>query len=382
MQFDLFHSIGRVDSVTPRLSDSEVFLNFFSQAKLAEELGFDTVWVAESHFSSETQKSHEEPVIPNYHGEVGLNCDAMQLFAMVKSLTKRINFGTAIHNIVGGNGGPIASADRVRTMAFLNQLSDEPRDIYLGMASGRFPYINKPFGVVPRDDVEKEHWRAYKRMIFLEALEIFLRLSLGEAISSDDLRCHTLPDTDIPYRPRWQFEKLRLVPELDDLARTRLHFVLGSHDPLAHELAMEITDTDLFNLSFTPPEKLNEIHRELELLCARLDRKPWARRRLPRTVLIFIDESSTKAVERAEQCFATYIDAMKGTVRLPPKETLMERALIGTPDQICQQLDPESERKFHADDRLMLWFEFNQTKNDDIRFQMELFADKVKPHFD
>lgn len=379
MQFDLFHSVGRIDTISPRLTDRQVFESVFDQAVFAEELGFDTLWVAESHFSSEVQKQHLEPVIPNYHGEVGLNCDSCQFFHMLCERTKKINFGTAIMNIVGGNGGPIAAADRIQSLAFLNNMKSDPRRLYIGVAAGRFPYINSPFGIVPRSEEERQHWPEYKRIIFLEALEIFLRLCLGETVGSESLQTWKLQNSGLPYQSRWQFEPIKLVPDLDPTARENLRFVLGSHDPSARDVAFSLTDVDVFNLSFTPPEKLNEVHEEMERRCAQLpNRQKWCRHRLPRTLLVFIDKSSHKAYEMASKCFDTYIEAMRGTVRLPPKEFLMTQALIGTPDEIRKRMDPESGNGFHADDRLMLWFEFNQGDLSAIKGQMELFANEVR----
>jgi hypothetical protein len=73
---------------------------------------------------------------------------------------------------------------------------------------------------------------------------------------------------------------------------------------------------------------------------------------------------------------------MRGTVALPPKDQLMERALIGDPMAIRDQLHPESEKAFNPMDRLMLWFEFNQIEHRAIQNQMRLFAEDVVPHLD
>src|SRR5690606_10456140 len=159
-------SIGRIDSLVPKLTDREVFQQFFLQVEAAEKLGFDTIWVAESHFSSEVQKENPDPVIPNYHGEVGLNADSVQLASLIAERTECIGFGTAILNIVGGNGGPIATADRVRSLAWHNSMRKSPRNLWIGVASGRFPYINRPFGIVPRSNDEREHWSRYSSLIF------------------------------------------------------------------------------------------------------------------------------------------------------------------------------------------------------------------------
>lgn len=398
MQFDLFHSLGRVDNVEPLVDDRIIYREFLNQVKHAENLGLDTIWVAESHFSSEVQKNNQDAVIVNYKGELGLNCDFGQLGHFIFNNTKKINFGTAIHNIVGGNGGPLASADRVRSLAFYNGLRDDPRKLFIGVASGRFPYINKPFGITPRDEVEKQLWPQYKRLIFLEAYEIFYRLCCGETLGSLDTRDYVIDRELFPndelfdavkekveglrsngqvlYNKRWQFDPLKIVPDLDQTDLSRLSFVLGSHDPLARKLAFDIGSPDIFNLSFTPPAQLNKVHEEMTGVCSGSDH-PWHRGRLPRTVLVFIDKDQAKAVERAERCFDTYIDAMQGTVVMPPRSALMERALIGTPEKIYDDILDQERHGFQADDRIMLWFEFNQKDYKGILDQMTLFTEKV-----
>jgi alkanesulfonate monooxygenase SsuD/methylene tetrahydromethanopterin reductase-like flavin-dependent oxidoreductase (luciferase family) len=380
MKFDVFHSIGRIDSLTPKLSDREVFQQFFQQVEAAEKLGYETVWVAESHFSSEVQKFNPDPVIPNYHGEVGLNADSVQLATLVAERTERIGFGTAILNIVGGNGGPIAAADRIRSLAWYNSMRQSPRQLWIGVASGRFPYINRPFGIVPRNVEEREFWSKYQPLIFTEALEIFLRLVRGETLSSADITGHTIEGAGA-YRPRWEFERMSLVPAMSAAEVDRhMRFVLGSSDPYARQIGLKFADLDVFNLSFTPPDALNKVHEEMFVRYREAGRV-WGRARMPRTVLVFIDRDRRVAQEAASRCFDTYIEAMRGTVKLPPKEFLMERALIGTPDDIRRALSPDDPHGFHADDRLMLWFEFNQTDHWKIVSQMQLFAEEVAPHY-
>lgn len=406
MDFDVFHSVGRIDSVAPRLSDRDVFTLFFSQARAAETLGYGTLWVAESHFSSEVQKQNPDPVIPHYAGEVGLNADSMQTAHALFARTRRLGFGTAILNIVGGNGGPIAAADRVKSLAWHVSLMDEPRPLSIGVATGRFPYINRPFGVVPRSEEERILWPQYQQLVFVEALEIFLRLMNGETLSSEMVGRHrisaklfrkpedletarsalgargALLDGDgLEYKPRWQFEPLKIVPELGPEVWSKyLRFVLGSSDPLARDHGLKFADLDIFNLSFTPPAAIDKTHAEM-FTRYRDAGRVWSRGRMPRTVLVFIDDDSRTAYARASRCFDTYMEAMRGTAQFPPKAELMARALIGSPDEIRAQLSPQDPHGFQAEDRLMLWFEFNQTDGAAIEAQMRSFAERVMPHY-
>ena len=409
MIFDVFHSIGRIDGLKHQRSDEMIFADFFSEVEVAESCGYGTIWCAESHFSSQLQQNRPDGVIPNYCGEIGLNCDSPLLAMAIFEKTQRLGFGTAIFNIVGGNGGPIAAADRIRTLIWHNSLRQIPRSLSIGIAAGRFPYINEPFGIVPRDPIESLLWPQYKRLIFLEALEIFLRLSYGETIGSEDLTKYSIDqqmfrdldewqlvqagladlvtstatskiETSLKYRPRWHFESLQLIPAMPDKdLGEAVSFVLGSSDPMARELALRYGDIDLFNLSFTAPEKIEAIHTEMIDYYGRAGRT-WSRSQLPRTVLVFIDHDYQTAAARASDSFDVYIEAMRGTVGVPEKTTLQERALIGTPDDIRRQLALGSSHGFAPEDRLMLWFEFSQTDSAAIKKQMQTFADQVIPY--
>jgi hypothetical protein len=70
---------------------------------------------------------------------------------------------------------------------------------------------------------------------------------------------------------------------------------------------------------------------------------------------------------------------MRGTTQVPDKTVLLQRALVGDPAEICEQMKPGGLRGFHKDDRLMLWFEFNQLDNAEIQDQMKLFFTEVVP---
>lgn len=395
MIFDLFHSVSDPVVEGRTLGAGRCFAQLLRQVQLAEALGMARVWCAESHFSSEAQKLGPRPAIPNFHGEVGLNADSFQLFHWLVSQTRSIGLGTAIHNIVGGSGGPIASADRVNLLRFANrELWPSPRQLAIGVASGRFAYQNAPFGLRPRDRQEELLWAHVQRFAFYEALEIFLRLLSGETLGHGALTRHVVsreealvgagatpapnhPGGELasftwPYvaEPRWRFEALRLVP--DGGARDDLSIVLGSSDERALALARRFWNVDLFNLSFTPPQSIERLHAQL----AAAD-PGWSRARLPRTVLVFAHPSAARAREHAERSLDTYIDAMRGTAQVPDKQVLLERALVGDAAQLREQLAPGAPHGFHPEDRLMLWFEFNQQDGAEIEQQMRYFFEHV-----
>jgi alkanesulfonate monooxygenase SsuD/methylene tetrahydromethanopterin reductase-like flavin-dependent oxidoreductase (luciferase family) len=390
MIFDLFHSSSDPVVGGRSLGARRCFAQFLEQVCLAEELGLQTIWCAESHFSSQTQKKTSQASIPHYQGEVGLNADSFQLFHWIVAHTQRIGLGTAIHNIVGGSGGPLASADRVNLLRVANGAWwPRPRELHIGVAAGRFPYQNSPFGLRPRCEAEALLWPHVQRIAFYEALEIFLRLIRGEELDSRQLTRHSisraqaevglrqenaerLAAIEFPYEPapRWPFEALQLVPAAD--AADPLRIVLGSSDPEALRVARRYWNVDVFNLSFTPPERIDALHAELGA-----EDPSWSRQRMPRTVLVFADPSRAVARERADAALNAYIEAMRGTAQVPDKRVLLERALVGDAAEIRECLLPGSRHGFHEGDRLMLWFEFNQLDGESIQRQMRYFVEEV-----
>src|SRR5438046_2228357 len=211
VEFDIFFSICQTE-VDGYLPDERTMLaNFFEQVELADRLGFGTAWVAESHLSTKVQKMNPGAVIPHFVGEIGLNTDILQLAHRIFARTRRIGVGSAIMNILC-NGGPIAAAERIKTFLALHGLDpDERRLLTIGFASGRFPFINVPYGIVPRDEFEAANWPAVKNKIFEEATEIFLRLLRGDVLSSDMVAIRTIGET--PLAPRWVFPNLKIIPQ-------------------------------------------------------------------------------------------------------------------------------------------------------------------------
>ena len=203
MQLDIFFSICQteVQGIIP--SERQMFANFFEQLAAADRLGFGTAWVAESHLSCEVQKRNPGAVIPHFKGEIGLNVDLLQLAHVVFNTTDRIQVGSAVLNILA-NGGPIAHAERIRFfLAMHGHDPEERRRLEIGFAAGRFPFINVPYGVVPRNEVEKAAWSVVRGKIFRHATEVFLRLLRGDILSSEELEPITIRRSDFRTPEDW-----------------------------------------------------------------------------------------------------------------------------------------------------------------------------------
>jgi hypothetical protein len=384
---------------------TEMYRNFFEQVEAADRLGFGVAWIAESHLSSEVQKGNSHPVIPHWKGEVGLNVDFLQLSHQIFRRTRHIETGSAVMNILC-NGGPIAAAERVAAFLGLHGLDpEERRRIHVGFAAGRFDFMNRASGIVARDAVEEAAWPALKGKIFAEASEIFLRLLRGDVLRSDQVRTTSLRRADfrsdedwarvleaagrsgephgkvtLEIPRRWSFEDLKIIPQ--DWRRELLQLIIGSHDPRLQEEVNEILPVQVFNLSITRPEIVEDTHRRMAV-AYHPDGGEWSRSFMPRTTFVFLNEQFGLPPERhreaarkeAREALSAYWTALEGTLDPLKVENAAENALVGNAEDVADQIL----ERFHRDDRLMLWFDFFNHDCDRVLSNMEDFMGKVRP---
>lgn len=163
-----------------------------------------------------------------------------------------------------------------------------------------------------------------------------------------------------------------------------LRLSIGSHDPETQLFANTILPTGVFNLSITPGdeiEKTNERMRE----GYHPEGGGWHRRLMPRTVLVFIneegdlteEEKNLKAAEEANAALSNYWRALEGTLDPLKVERATNNALVGNASSIAGQV----RQRFHPEDRLMLWFDFNNHDSARVLRNMEAFMRNVVPSF-
>lgn len=401
MQYDVFFSICQtpVNGYTP--SEAEMFGNFFAQVEAADALGYGTAWVAESHLSSQVQKRNPDPVILHWDGEVGLNVDILQLANHVFRRTRRIEVGSAIMNIVC-NGGPVAHAERIAAFLALHGLDpEERRRIHVGFAAGRFDFMNRAYGVRPRNEIERLAWGAVKGQSFRQAAEIFVRLLRGEELSSADVapvtlrrehfrsdadwqRIRDLADADeVPIPPFFAFETLKIVPQA--FRRELLNLIVGSHDGPVQEELNRFAPVQVFNLSITKREVIEDTHARLAR-AYHPDGGPWQRGYMPRTVFVFLNDEpgltpeAQRAAAHAEarEALGAYWKALEGTIDPKKVEGAADNALVGSAEDVAAQ----AVDRFHPDDRLMLWFDFFNHDNERVIRNMTAFQRSVAPRIE
>lgn len=407
MEFDIFFSISQTPDTTGfKPSESEMFSSFFDQVVLADELGFGVGWVAQAHLSTEVQKGNRNPVVPHYPGEVGLCTDFFQVAREMFARTKRIDVGSAVMSILA-SGGPIAQAERVGSFLALHGIDPkEGRKLHIGFSAGRFEFMARPYGIVPRDDIEEAAWPALRGQIFSEASEIFLRLLNGEVVSSDTVPRTVLsranfrtdqdwervqsaavkergldsPPESIEIGNRYVFEEIKTIPQ--DWRRELLNLVIGSHDPNLQERVNRFRPVQVFNLSITPPHIIEETHERMSASYHE-DGGPWSRGMMPRTVMVFVndeegltrEQQNNAAMEEARSALSTYWSAPEGTIDPSKIERATDNAVIGSVESVSEQLS----QRFHSEDRIMCWFDFFNHDSERVMRDMAAFMTKVAP---
>ncbi|MBJ17315.1 MAG: luciferase [Euryarchaeota archaeon] len=383
-----------------------MFSNFFKQVELADSLGFGVGWVAQAHLSTEVQKMNSNPVVPHYPGEVGLCTDFFQVAREMLSRTRRMEVGSAVMSILA-SGGPIAQAERVGSFLALHGMDPrEGRRLHLGFSAGRFEFMARPYGIVPRDRVEEAAWPALRGQIFSEASEIFLRLLNGEVVSSKMIQptilerrnfrtdedwdlvqkvalsergLDSLPEF-IEFKNRYEFEEIKTIPQ--EWRRDLLNLVLGSHDQNLQIKVNRIRPVQVFNLSITPPQVIEDTHNRMKEHY-HSDGGGWERSMMPRTIMVFIndeeglteEQQNESGMEEARAALSTYWRALEGTIDPGKIERATDNAVIGSVETVSEQII----QRFHPNDRLMCWFDFFNHDSERVMRDMTAFMTKVVP---
>jgi hypothetical protein len=133
----------------------------------------------------------------------------------------------------------------------------------------------------------------------------------------------------------------------------------------------------VFNLSITPGDEIEKTNARMET-GYHPEGGGWHRRLMPRTVLVFInDDDGAKASDEARSALTNYWRALEGTLDEEKVRRATNNALVGDAATIAQQV----RERFHPEDRLMLWFDFNNHDSKRVMKNMSDFMTKVAPQF-
>jgi len=182
--------------------------------------------------------------------------------------------------------------------------------------------------------------------------------------------------------PLWVFDRVKLIPEEVDLRD--LNLVLGSHDPALQQHINQWLPVKVFNLSVTPNHIIDQTHERMSA-CYHPEGGPWKREYMPRTVMVFTcadeglneEQQDAKAEAEARQAMQAYWQAMEGTVDQGKVESGMENAVYGSPQKVYRSICA----RFHPQDCLMTWFDFNTNDAEVVIKRMQAFMEHVAPLF-
>ena len=407
MDHDIFFSISQTPDAAGQVpTENEMFEHYFQQLECADRLGFGVGWIAQAHLSTETQKSNSRPVVPHWQGEVGLCTDFPQLAMESFRRTKSIEIGSAVVSILA-SGGPIAQAERIANTLQLHGLNpNEHRKLHVGFSAGRFEFMARPYGIVPRNAVEEAAWPALRGQIFMEAGDIFLRLLRGDVVNSShtyetiltrnnfrsDEDWKKVQDAAVEFEGlnsapeeihiprRYVFEDLKIVPS--HFRRGLLELVAGTHDPRAQTFLNSVLPVKVFNLSITKPEVIEATHALMSEVFHQ-DGGAWQRSDMPRTSFVFLnaedgltlEQQSTAAHQEAKAALGAYWNALEGTIDPSKVSNAANNALIGNVEEVAQQMI----ERFHPEDRIMAWFDFFNHDSDRVCRDMEAYMEQVVP---
>ena len=407
MEHDIFFSISQTPDSTGLIpNEQEMFANYFQQLECADKLGFGVGWLAQAHLSTEVQKSNSNPVVPHWQGEVGLCTDFPQLAMESFRRTQSIEIGSAVVSILA-SGGPIAQAERIANTLQLHGLDpNETRKLHVGFSAGRFEFMARPYGIIPRNSIEEAAWPALRGQIFMEAGDIFLRLLRGDVVNSQMTYSTVLRrenfrsdedwekvqnaavefenldsvQNEIEIPKRYVFEDLKIIPQ--NFRRDLLVMVAGTHDPKAQIFLNTILPVKVFNLSITKPELIDATHERMREAFHPAG-GAWKRSDMPRTSFVFLnaeeglspEQQSASAKKEAKEALGAYWNALEGTIDPSKVENAAQNALIGNVEEVAQQIV----ERFHPEDRIMAWFDFFNHDSDRVCRDMTTYMKRVVP---
>ncbi|MCH2517276.1 MAG: LLM class flavin-dependent oxidoreductase [Dehalococcoidia bacterium] len=334
MEFGVFYQLPCSEDQSP----SQRYSDTIAQSQLADELGFDSVWLAELHFNPEFS------IMPA----------PLLVASAIAQTTKRINVGTAVNLMPLHN--PVRLAEEAATLDVISG----GRAIF-GIGRGSNPRQFAGYGV----DIAEGRER------FLEALDFVLKawtcdeLSYeGEYFQAQNLRIMPKPLQD-PHPP---------VYIASNSADT--FGIVGSlgHNILVAPLVVSVQGA-LDGLA---------VYREA---LAEHGHDP-ASIKVNVNVPVYVTKDKSKAKGMPQASFDNYLGliranrtrSLRGISELTYDRVYDDFAAIGDPDQVVEKLRLLGEK--YQNQEFMCWFNAGgMLPHEEVEKSMRLFSEEVMPHF-
>ena len=343
----------RADGSSPQITpDHQVMANALDLVELADQLGFDTIWSTEHHFS---------PYL--------MTPSLTQLLAFVAGRTKHADVGSDV--IVLPWHDPIRVAEE---LAVLDIMLGE-RQMFLGFGRGAGADEFEGMRVPMSESRER----------FAECLEIVRRGLSGERFSFAGTY-YQIPEVEIRPKPRRDFSSQMycawMSPETLEVA-ARQH--LGAMFAVTRALEDYPAETAKFNslrveegLEPANPVVINfvyvaESEAQAEEHAVQYGQEYWTS-----TMLHYKWMDTARYDKIGGYDFYTGLaKALEGQKAEDSKALILQNNLWGTPDQVIQKI--EALHQASTASEIGASFQYGSMPNEVARKQIQLFGEKVLP---
>ena len=348
MQFGLFQSVQLPD---PK-EQVRYYKNALEQVLRAEELGYDSVWVTEHHFSR--------------HGIVSAT---MSLLAYLAGITKTIRLGTGVAVLPFHN--PIQLAEQAATV---DLLSDGRLDFGVGRGFqwGEFHKLN-----IPMDEASRR---------FEEAMEVITKAwtseepfdHSGEFWTFNDMMVHPRP-VQSPHPPVWV--AAASPSSVERVARHDWNLLIGQGEPF-HQVAEQVE-----NFRTAVGEAGFDYHPGRVVVARPMYTAPTedqARRDTEAPFMWFkqtgqeVGAPPENQVELLPEDYRAYRSRFSRDVTFDYDAMFQDVALFGTPDQVADHIEILRDSGV---EKLIFFINYGGIENQKVLDSLELFAKEVMPRF-
>ena len=336
MEFGIFYQLPCADDQSP----AERYADTISQAQLADQLGFDSVWLAEVHFNPRFS------VLPA----------PLLLGSAIAQTTKQLKIATAVNLMPLHH--PVRLAEEFATLDVISR----GRAI-LGTGRGAMLRQYQGYGVDGDEGRER----------FVEGLDMVL-----EAWKSDELN----------YEGKYyQVSGVRVVPKPYQQPHPPVYIASNSNDtfPLVGELGHNILIAPIVVSLDGAKAGLDEYRHQLKAH----GHDPSAKRVNVNVLVHTTKDEGGSSAQGFEGSVRNYLSNLQvnrsrvvtGRVRdLSYEHVSTELSAIGSPERVIDKL--ESIIELLGADEIMCWFATGGLlPNEDVHASMRLFAEEVIPHF-
>jgi alkanesulfonate monooxygenase SsuD/methylene tetrahydromethanopterin reductase-like flavin-dependent oxidoreductase (luciferase family) len=332
IKFGTFHLMERPFSK----SETQVLTEHLAQMRLADELGFDAVWLTEHHFSS-------VPYVPDVPGEYGISASPFALACAVAQITHRVRIGTAVKVL------PLEHPLRTAEDAALADLLSRGR-IDFGAGYGYRKYEFEGLGVPLEEKIAR----------FQEALEIIIGAWTNDEFSYSG-RFYQIPRLSLiprpyqkPHPPVWIASRLGTKEIIDFTVKNRYQLLSAWAAPAE----LRATRT-----------MLGEALGEQGAAGVPFD--------FPCIRHVFVGESD-EAAQRDGRAAVEYY--MKSTALFRPIGAHEhEEMIFGSPDTCAAKI--ERLHRAAGVNYILCWMNFGGMPQEQVLRSMTLFAHQVLPRF-